>query len=176
MIVALMGLPATGKSTIAQPLAKTLSAVILDKDRARAALFDAGDIEYSREQDDFCMDILYRVAGYLLEHNPTRYIIIDGRTFGQAYQREALYAAARAMSTPLKIIHCICGDETARRRLSTARQDSPHLAANRDFALHQKLKTEWEAIEHPSLVLDTGTLSLEECTRRATEYVRSDGT
>ena len=174
MIVALMGLPATGKSTIAQALATTLSAIVLDKDRTRAAVFDASDIEYSREQDDFCMDIVYRVAGYLLARDPARCIIIDGRTFGRAYQREALCTAAQAMNTPLKIIECVCNDEIARERLATSQHTSRHPAANRDFTLHQQLKADWENIAEPKLVLDTAALSLDECTRQAADFVRDE--
>ena len=103
MITAMVGLPASGKSTIARPLAASLSAIILDKDQIRASLFQRSDIEYSREQDDFCMHILFQLAGYLVAKNSARHIIMDGRPFGRWYQFEALKEAMQKLAIPVRV-------------------------------------------------------------------------
>src|SRR5213078_144559 len=86
MLILMAGLPGTGKSTLSQALAAELGGTVLDKDQIRATLFPAADIEYSTEQDDFCMAILLKVAGYLFRKNPERRIFLDGRTFSRSYQ------------------------------------------------------------------------------------------
>lgn len=60
MIIAMAGLPGVGKSTLARALAARLDAVVLDKDRIRASLFPPSHVDYSRDQDDFCIDVMYR--------------------------------------------------------------------------------------------------------------------
>ena len=65
MIVAMAGLPASGKSTVARLLATRLPAVLLDKDAVRGALFPSAEIDYSTAQDDLCVDVMLQVAGHL---------------------------------------------------------------------------------------------------------------
>jgi predicted kinase len=64
MLIAMAGLPGTGKSTLAHHLAHALAAIVLDKDVIRAALFPPAWVEYSTEQDDFCMSVMFRVSAY----------------------------------------------------------------------------------------------------------------
>src|SRR5579862_3027959 len=108
MLIAMAGLPATGKSALARPLADACAGIILDKDAIRAALFPADLIEYSTGQDDFCMSIMFQVASYVLRHGPSRHVILDGRTFSRRYQVAALEQLAEELMVPLKIIVCIC--------------------------------------------------------------------
>ena len=102
-LIVMAGLPGTGKSTIAQALAQPLAAMVLDKDRIRAALFPVAEIEYSTEQDDFCMRIMLQVAGYLLQHQQKR-VILDGRTFSRRYQISQVRGFARRLGVPCRVI------------------------------------------------------------------------
>src|SRR6266404_4379961 len=96
MLILMAGLPGTGKSTLCRALAGELGGTVIDKDHVRAALFDPKDIEYSTEQDEFCMRIMLKVAGYILRKEPSRRIFLDGRTFFRQYQlkRATGYATA----------------------------------------------------------------------------------
>jgi adenylylsulfate kinase len=53
MLIAMAGLPGSGKSTLAARLEERLGAVVLDKDRVRAALFPPRVLDYSAAQDDW---------------------------------------------------------------------------------------------------------------------------
>lgn len=153
MLILMAGLPGTGKSTLSRTLAAELGGTVIDKDRIRAALFDPADIEYSTEQDEFCMRVMLKVAGYIFRKDPSRRVFLDGRTFSQRYQLDRATGYAKAIGQPWHILECICSDETARKRLE---EDRAHVAANRDFNLYLRVKARFEEITLPKTVIDTG--------------------
>jgi adenylylsulfate kinase len=152
MLILMAGLPGSGKSTLSRALAAQLGGTVIDKDRIRAALFDPGDIEYSTEQDEFCMRVMLKVAGYILRKDPPRRVFLDGRTFSRRYQLDRVTGYAEAIGQPWRILECVCSDETARKRLE---DDRAHVAANRDFNLYLQVKARFEEITLPKTVLDT---------------------
>ena len=125
---------------------------VLDKDQVRASLFPAADIEYSTPQDDFCMAVMLKVAGYLFRKDPARFVFIDGRTFSRAYQLKRATGYAEALGQPWRILECVCTEESARQRLAT---DSAHPAADRNFDLYLRVKARFEEILLPKTVIDS---------------------
>jgi len=170
MIVVMAGLPATGKSTIARGIAQVLSGIVLDKDAVRAALFPPSEIDYSVAQDDLCMDVLLQVAGYILQRDRSKSLLIDGRPFARQYQIERWRTAAAGLDVPLKVIECVCTDHTARKRLACAAARGDHPAANRDYEMYLALKRSFEPIAAPELVLDTEQ-SVAQCLQTALAYL-----
>jgi adenylylsulfate kinase len=152
MLILMAGLPGTGKSTLSRALAAELAGTVIDKDLVRAALFAPADIEYSTEQDDFCMAVMLKVAGYLFRKDPSRLIFLDGRTFSRGYQLKRATGYAEALGQPWRIIECICSEESARERLTN---DSDHPANNRNFDLYRAVKARFEEITFPKIVIDT---------------------
>ena len=145
------GLPGTGKSTLALALAERSGAVVLDKDYLRTALFPAEWIEYSREQDDFVVRVMLKVAGWILRREPRRMVVLDGRPFSKKYQLDHVIAFANWIKAPWAVIECTCSEETARKRL----QAGGHPAADRNFELYQRVKAEFEPITAEKLLVDT---------------------
>lgn len=152
MLILMAGLPGTGKSTLSRALASGISGTVLDKDVIRAALFPATDIEYSTEQDDFCMAIMLKVAGYIFRKNPARYVFLDGRTFSRTYQLKRATGYAEAIGQRWRVLECVCSDEIAGSRLNN---DPSHVAANRTFNLYLELKARFEPITLPKTVINT---------------------
>jgi predicted kinase len=169
MLIAMTGLPGTGKSWLGKALAEALHGVILDKDTLRAALFPPDAIEYSTTQDDLCVSIMWLVAADLFRQNPRRTVILDGRPFARRYQRDVVARAAADAGVMLALIECVCSDATARERIESA-AGQECLARNRDFTLYQRLKAEFEPIEQPKLRVDTER-SFEESLEACLAYV-----
>jgi predicted kinase len=163
MLILMAGLPGSGKSTLSRGLAAKLDGTVLDKDEVRAALFPPADIEYSTEQDDFCMGIMLKVAGYIFRKEPSRRIFLDGRTFSRRYQLDRATGFAEAISQPWRILECVCSEQTARQRLA---RDSGHPAANRDLDLYLGVKAQFEEIALAKTVIDTDQ-PIEACVQQA---------
>ena len=171
MLIMMAGLPGTGKSTLSRALAERGGGIVLDKDLIRAALFPPALIEYSQEQDDFCLEVMLRTAEYLLSRNRDLRVFLDGRPFSRRYQREQVEAAAARLRTPLAIIECICSDATALARLQRDDATGAHPAANRGSVLYKQVKAGFETLAEPRLTLDTEQ-SLAECVRQAEAYLK----
>ena len=152
MLIAMAGLPASGKSTLAEQLKDALDGVLLNKDEVRAFLFGER-VDYSAEQNDLCMEIIYDVAVYLLKQDPETFVIVDGRTYSRRYQIDDLKRAAERAGTPLRIVECVCSETSARERLEQSQADHP--AQDRDFSMYLKSRAAAEPISEPKRVIET---------------------
>src|SRR5262245_33562166 len=95
MISAIAGRPGTGKTTLADELARRLTpAFLLSKDHVPHALFGTEHTLYTREQDDFCVEKMFDTAVWQWRHFPTTTVILDGRTWSRTYQLQQLRAFA----------------------------------------------------------------------------------
>ena len=164
------GLPGTGKSTLARTIAQRMNGVVLDKDTVRAALFPEPLIEYSTAQDDFVIHVILTTAEKILRSDPQLAVFIDGRPFSRKYQIDAAVTYAERIGTPWRVVECVCSEELALRRLQE--DQGQHIAKNRDANLYRAVKTKFEEITRPKLVVQT-ELALEMNLEKVEEYLRS---
>jgi len=156
MLIVLAGLPGVGKSTLAQALAKRLDAFVLDKDSIRDAIFPASEVDYSDPQNALATDVVYMVAGYILERRPDTRLILDGKPFSQEAQRMAARGLAVRTGSDFRLIHCVAPDDLVRQRLEEESARNPqNAAADRTFAKYLRIKEIFEPITMPHLVVDT---------------------
>jgi predicted kinase len=172
MLIAMAGLPASGKSTLAAHLARELAGVVLSKDQVRAALFPPPVLDYSSAEDELTIEAIFHAARYIHRTFPQHPVFLDGRTFLRSKQIEDLCALAASLGEKPRIIECVCADEVARQRLEHDLASRQHPAKNRTFALYLSVKAQAEPITVPHLVVDTGTTPLDECVGRSLAYLR----
>ena len=165
IVIALAGLPGTGKSTLARALAPVLGAPILDKDAVRAELFAAHEIDYGSEQDEACMRAIHERVVELAGHEPPAgpaHVILDGRTYSRREQVQALQALAARIAAPLLLVECTCSKTLALERLARDAAGGGHPAGNRGPALYRRLRASADPLPEPRLVIDTGRMPLAE--------------
>jgi adenylylsulfate kinase len=172
MIIACVGLPGSGKSYFAEHLAQSYpDFVVLSKDVVRSTLFPGDLTDYTREQDDFCIDVILKSAGMIMQSHPTRHVIIDGRTFSKRYQVQQVIDASRRMGIPCMFVLFTCSEETSRKRL--AEGEGVHVAKDRDVSLYDRLKAAEEPLEVPHLTLVSDEQeSLESRIQTFVQYVK----
>jgi predicted kinase len=166
MLVIFSGLPGTGKSTLCHALAAYAPSAVLNKDVIRQAVFGAAHTDYSRQQDDLCGSMMLAAAEYLLRKNRSLHVYLDGRTFSRKYQLRAAIELAERLAVPWRILHCVCSDEVAKRRLKHAN----HLARNRTFGLYKRIQANFEPIAFEHLTINTD-LPLKASLERAAAYL-----
>ena len=164
MLIIFTGLPGTGKSTLAGALASRLKGVVLNKDIVRHEMFGRDGITFTTEQDDFVIDEMLRRGANLFREDPGRVVIIDGRVFSQNSQLKHLTDFADSIPTEWRVIECICSEASARQRL--AADVGKHIAANRTPVLYDRVRSRFEPIPQPKLVIDTDQ-SLQSCIDQA---------
>lgn len=174
-LIAMAGLPGTGKSTLARALAGRVCGLVLDKDAVRAALFGQGRIDYTRAQDDHCVRVIHSTVEYLRARGRERFVLLDGRTYSRREQVRELADFAASREIRWCLIECTCADEIALGRLERDRLRSEHLAGNRSAGLYRELAGAAEAIVLDRLVIDTGRGTTAEHVTRSLAHLRELG-
>lgn len=155
MILLLAGLPGTGKSTLARALAPALGADVLDRDAMRNAIFPKRDLAFSDEQNALCSQILYQVAEFILQRDPERILIFDGRPFSKTAQIDEVAHLAERVNTPLRIILCHAPEDVVQSRLTRDLHAPSALPIDNRRDKYWRDKRAFEPITRPHLLLDT---------------------
>jgi predicted kinase len=154
VLVAVGGLVASGKSTLARALAARIGAEWIDADRVRESLLGgrwAHSFDPGFEEEVYAA--LLRRAEVLLDSG--RLVLLDA-CFPLARQRVAARALAQRHAQPFLFVECRVSAETARERLAARDALADHPGWEqiyRDLAAHWQPVCELAPDEH--LVLET---------------------
>jgi len=136
-LIVVTGLPATGKSTLANELARWLHAPLLGKDMIKEPLLDvlgAGDLAHSRLLSMASFAILFAVARELLTCSPR--VILEGNFRPGEHERPLLQALPPGSEPAEAILQVLCrvGESERSARLQRRATDPGRHAGHRDAA------------------------------------------
>ncbi len=139
-LILLAGLPATGKQTSAEKLAKNLdNHILIDQNELRRK---AGMKKMPQKQDDINRKIDRMSAAYL--NSGMSVIILAGHR--QIARRNQLYGIASCFGKNVVIIECICSEKEAQRRMKTRPKSDGLISKPNDPKVYHRIKSLWEDI------------------------------
>lgn len=155
MILLLAGVPGVGKSHLAAALAPALNATILNRDAIRDALFLPQDLDYSPQQNHIATRTLLQVAEFLLDRDPARVLIFDGRPMSRASQIDQVAQLAQRTSHRLCILHCIASPELIAARLNAQMFRTTNGPIDDRLTKTIAIARDFAPITRPHLTIDT---------------------
>ncbi|MBI3914564.1 MAG: AAA family ATPase [Chloroflexi bacterium] len=150
-LIAISGLPGTGKSFLARHLAARVPCVIVESDFVRKTLIPQPT--YTSAESDLIHQVAHAVIARLL-HAHSR-VISDATNLAE-WHRERLHQLARQADAKFLIVHTTAPDDIVQARLRQrfAARD-PRDLSDADWNVHLLLKREMEPIRAPHFVVDT---------------------
>ncbi|MGA7807591.1 AAA family ATPase [Bradyrhizobium sp.] len=166
-LIVLSGLPGSGKTVLAESLSRTLLIPVFSVDPIEAAMWRAG---IDRTETGAAA---YEVARALAdEHLRLRLsVIVDAVNAAEA-PRAAWRKLAAKHRVNLKIIECVCSDETTLRQRIEGRVRSIAGTHELSWANLLQRRAEYVAWTDPRLVLDTSHTSPSQLLTQALQYAR----
>lgn len=143
-LLAVCGLPGSGKSTVSRILATRLGAVWLRTDVIRKELFPAPT--YSAAESARVYDRFFAQARRALQGGDS--VVLDA-TFSQAAGREQARAVAEEWGCPFCLVHVVAPEHLIRRRLEERRNDP----SDADFGVYRALSKTFAPFAPPVYVL-----------------------
>lgn len=165
-LIILAGLPGSGKSTLAEGLARHFSLPLFSVDPIEAAMWRGG---LPRNHTGIAA---YVVAQALAEEHLKlgHSVVIDAVNPVEA-PRAAWRTLAARNRADLRIIECVCVDQTTHRRRIEARIRGIEGMAEVTWTGVEKRRAEYEAWTDPRLTLDTSAHPPERLLAEAIEYL-----
>ena len=150
LVVALMGLPGAGKSTIVQALVDQLGLRRVCRDAIRRAMFPQCDYSFIEKRAAFRGVLLAAEINGLLG----RASVIDGMTFSRREDRERLVEVAQQHRFDLLWLLAECTPALARTRIASDRRHRVHPALDRTPELVDKVAGHFEALPEDVVRID----------------------
>jgi predicted kinase len=146
-LIVFAGLPGTGKTSLARAVARELRAVYLDKDTLRDAVVAVGRELKLEQAAELARPLAYALLVDLARDNLSLGlpVVLDSPARYSAY-REQVEQLARNQKAELKLIECICTDESQLRERVERREG---------WESYQRERATFERLTGPRLVVDT---------------------
>ena len=150
LVVACMGLPGAGKSTLVRGLCMALDLHLVDRDALRAAMFPRCSYTAAEKAAAFRM----LLAAVEVNCALGRSSIVDGVTFSRRADLERLDAAVRGYPVDTVALYLDCPPELARARVAGDLAARAHPAGDRTPQLVDTVMQRFEEPPTSAIVLD----------------------
>ena len=148
-LVAVSGLPGTGKSYFCSKLAERLPFVILESDALRKVLFSPPS--YSSKESSCLFQAVHRLIEGLLKKGIS--LILDATNLSERH-REYLYSIADHLDVKLVLVRVEAPPQVVRGRLESRLEDSGS-KSDADWAIYQRMKSVAQKIRRNHYAVDT---------------------
>ncbi len=151
LLVAMCGLPGTGKSYFAARLTEQVPFLILETDRLRKVLVEHP--KYTTGEHRRVFRSCYQLIQYYLINGYS--VLFDATNLNEEF-RSYLYDIAEATHAPLAVVHATAPESTVRRRLKQRKADR-HADTYSDagWLIYTRLATVEEPVQRDHYALDT---------------------
>ncbi|MFH1237222.1 MAG: AAA family ATPase [Candidatus Aenigmatarchaeota archaeon] len=147
-LILVCGLPGTGKTSVAEAIAKKTNARILSTDILRKELLS--NPAYTEDEKTLVYSMLFNMAGMLLKDG--RNVVLDG-TFYKKELRDNVRELATKTRSGLFVVEVVCDESVVRQRLE--KRCKTCCASDADFAVYKKLRKSFEQIKEKHFTIDT---------------------
>lgn len=162
LLIAIFGLPGTGKTTVAELLAQHLGTKHFNTDKVRNRI-DKRE-QYDEENKDLVYDKMLELTKSEIEKGKN--VIVDG-TFYKKKLRMRFMELANSYDAPVKWVEVCAKEETVKKRVSKTRRYS-----EADYAVYQKIKTEFEPMEEFHIQLFSDLEEPSDMVKKAIKFIK----
>ena len=148
-LVAVSGLPGTGKSYFCGKLAERLPLAVLESDSLRKVLFSPP--AYSATESSRLFRAVHRLIEKLLKKGIS--LILDATNLSEQH-REYLYSIADHLDARLVLVRVKAPPHVVRQRLESRLENSGS-KSDADWAVYQRMKSTAQRIRHQHYAVDT---------------------
>ncbi len=162
MIILVSGLPGSGKSYFASRLAAGLGAQYINSDKTRKEMNRMGRYTFEDKR------VVYERMAALTDEAMKRGsdVVVDA-TFYNLIFRKLFIGLAEQHNVPLRLIEVVAEEAIAKERLMRPRKYS-----EADYAVYQKIKSQFETFEEPHLILKSANLPVDRNIEIALDYIQ----
>ncbi len=151
LLVAMCGLPGTGKSYFAAKLIEQVPFLILETDRLRKVLVEHP--KYSTQEHRRVFRSCYQLIQYYLINGYS--VLFDATNLNEEF-RTYLYDIAEATHAPLALVHATAPQNTVRRRLKQRKADRhANTYSDAGWLIYTRLAPVEEPVQRDHYALDT---------------------
>ena len=146
MLIVVTGLPGTGKTTIAEALAKEVDAVVFSTDKIRKMIFEKP--VYDEEDKRIVYNELFSQTGKYLAVGKS--VILDG-TFYTKVLRERAKEVGKSFCEKVFFVYCDTPEDLLKERINKRKDEF----SDADYSVYLKIKKIFEEFEEDVIIIDT---------------------
>ena len=170
LLVAMCGLPGTGKSYFAARLTEQIPFLILETDRLRKVLVEQP--KYTTGEHRRVFRSCYQLIQYYLINGYS--VLFDATNLNEEF-RSYLYDIAEATHAPLAVVHATAPESTVRRRLKQRKADRhANTYSDAGWLIYTRLAPVEEPVQRDHYALDTSK-DIAPVLDQVVEWARSSG-